>query len=148
MKHGALEGQIFACPVKSLARRVAHIWVHTSYGTTLLCAYWDSVGRVDVTDRDMRFHMKFAAEKLGYPYRNIPIDRIDTHSNRSGGACAMKLAGYYDEIIVKVVRWLLSSNAFFKYIQQQLSGFSQDMATKMSRIARFTNMEGSSNHTG
>ena len=28
--HGALEGQIFACPVKKLAIRVAHIRVHTS----------------------------------------------------------------------------------------------------------------------
>ena len=39
--HGALEGQIFSCPVKALARRVAHIRVHISDGTTPLCAYWD-----------------------------------------------------------------------------------------------------------
>ena len=60
---------------------------------------WDSVGRGDVTDRDMGFHMKFAAEKLGYPIRNIPLYRIDTHLNRAGGACAMTLAGFYDESI-------------------------------------------------
>ena len=82
--------------MKALARRVAHVLVHTSDGTTLLCAYWDSVVRGDVTDRDIRFHMKFAAAKLGYPSRNIPLDRIDTHSNRAGGACAMKLAGFDD----------------------------------------------------
>ena len=79
MHHGALEGQIFACPVKALARRVAHIWVHTSDGKKFLCEYWDSVVRGDVTDRDMRFHMKFTAAKLGYPIRNIPLDRIHTH---------------------------------------------------------------------
>ena len=84
--------------------------------------------------------MKFAAAKLGYPIRNIPLDSIDTHSNRSGGACAMKLAGFDDESIRKIGRWLPPSNAFLEYIQQQLSGFSQVMATKMSRIARFTNM--------
>ena len=72
--HGALEGQIFACLVKALARLVAHIWVHTSDGTTRLCEYWYSVSRGDVTDRYMTFHMKFAAEKLGYPDRNIPLD--------------------------------------------------------------------------
>ena len=33
--HGALEGNIFACPVKTLSRRVAHIQVHISNGTTL-----------------------------------------------------------------------------------------------------------------
>ena len=42
--HRALEGKIFACPVKALARRVAHIRLHTSDGTALLCEYWDSVG--------------------------------------------------------------------------------------------------------
>ena len=63
-----------------------------------LCAYWDSVGRGDVTDMDMRFHMKFSAEKLGYPSRNIPLDSIDTHLNQAGGACAMKLAGFDDVV--------------------------------------------------
>ena len=41
-------------------------------------AYWESVGRGDVTDRYMSFHMKFAAAKLGYPSRNILIDSINT----------------------------------------------------------------------
>ena len=79
MHHGALERKIFACPVKALEIRVAHIWVHTSYGTNFLCEYWGSVVRGDVTDRDMSFHMKFVAEKLGHPSRNILLDRIDTH---------------------------------------------------------------------
>ena len=96
MHHGSLEGQIFSCPVKSLAIPVAHIQVHTSDGTTLLYAYWDSAGRGDVTDRDMSFHMKFSVAKLGYPSRNILLDRIDTHSNRAGGACTMKLEGFDD----------------------------------------------------
>ena len=122
--------------------------VHTSDGTTRMCAYWDSVVRGDVTDRDISFHMKFAAAKLDYPIRNIPLDSIDAHSNQAGGACAMKLAGFDDESIIKMVKWLPWSNAFLEYIQQQLPGFSQGMATKMSRIAIFTNMEGSENHTG
>ena len=46
--HGALEGKIFARPMKALARQVTHIRVHTSDGMTILCAYWDSVGRGDV----------------------------------------------------------------------------------------------------
>ena len=102
MHHGALEGKIFARPMKALARGVAHILVHTSYGTTLLCEHWDSVGRGDATNRDMSFHMKFAAEKLGYLKKNIPLDRIDTHSNRAGGACAIKPEGFDDESIRKM----------------------------------------------
>ena len=109
-----MEGQIFAFPVKALARQVTHIWVHTSNGTTILCAYWDSVGRGDVTDRDMIFHMIFAAAKLGYPRRNIPLDRIDNHLKRAGGAYAMKLAGFDDKSIRKMGRWLPLSNAFLE----------------------------------
>ena len=146
--HEALEVKIFAYTVKALARRVANIWVHTSDGTKCLCEYWDSVGRGNVTYKDMSFHMKSAAAKLVYPSRNIPLDRIDTHSNRSGGACSMKLAGFDDEIIRKMGRWLPLSNAFLEYIQQQLSGISQGMSAKIRSIARFTNMEGSANHTG
>ena len=86
MQHVVLEGQIIACTVKALARRVAHIRVHTSNGTALLCAYWGSIGRGNVTDRDMRFHMKFAAAKLGYISWNILLDRIDTHSKWAGGS--------------------------------------------------------------
>ena len=81
MHHRALEGKIFAYPVKALARRVGHISVHTSDGTTLLCGYWDNVGRGDVTDSYMNFHMKFSAAKLGYPSRNIPLYKIEIHSN-------------------------------------------------------------------
>ena len=69
----------FAYPVKALERRVTHIQVHTFDEITLFCAYWDSVGRDDVTDRDMSIHMKFVAAKLGYPSRYIPLDRIEIH---------------------------------------------------------------------
>ena len=88
--------------MKALERRVAHIQVHTSEGTTLLCANWDSVERDYVKDRDISFNMKFSAAKLGYPSRNILLDRIDTHLNRAGKACAMKLAGFDDDIIRKM----------------------------------------------
>ena len=62
--HGALKGQIFACPLKAQTRQVACIRMHTSNRETLLCSYWDSFGRGNVTERDMRFHMKFATEKI------------------------------------------------------------------------------------
>ena len=122
--------------------------MHTSNGTTILCAYWNSFGRGDITDRDIIFHIKFAAEELGYPIRNTPLDRIATHSNQAGGACAMKLAGFDDESIRKMGRCLPSSNDSLEYIQYQILGFSQGMETKMSRIARFINKKGSKNHTG
>ena len=79
--HGALEGDKFACPVKALARRVVHIRQQTSYGSTLLCAYWDSIGRGGVMDWDISVCMKFAAGKLGYLAGKIPLNLIDTYSD-------------------------------------------------------------------
>ena len=116
MHHEALEVKIFAYTVKALARRVANIWVHTSDGTKCLCEYWDSVGRGNVTDRDMSFHMKLAAVELGYPSRNILFDRIDTNSNWAGRACAIKMAEFDDEIIRKwkdgCLHCMISLNTF------------------------------------
>ena len=102
--------------MKELSRRVTHIRVLASDGTTLLCAYWDIVVTGDVMDRDMSFHMKFAAAKLDYTIRNIQLDRIYTHSNRAGGACAMKLAVFDDGSIRKMGRWLPSLNDLLEYI--------------------------------
>ena len=89
--------------------------------------------------------MKYAAGAMNYPARGIPLARIDTHSLRSGGACALSLAGYKAHQIMKMGRWAPKSTAFMEYIQQQLSTFSAGMSSKMSRIAVFTNMEGAVN---
>ena len=69
-----------------------------------MCAYWESVGRGDIIDRDMIFHMKVSAENLGYPIRNIPLDRINTYLNQAVRACAMKLAVFDDKRIRKMGR--------------------------------------------
>jgi len=82
-------GEYWTCHVKALARRVLYIRRHTSDRNTLLCAYWDDVGRGYVTDGLIRVLLKFAANYLAYPRRGIPLERIDTHSLRSGGACAL-----------------------------------------------------------
>ena len=47
--------------------------------------------------------LKFATTALNYPsLKGIPIDIVDTHSLRSGGANAQSLAGYSDRDIQKM----------------------------------------------
>ena len=128
--HGSLERQTFVCPVKALARRVTHIWVHTSDGTKLLCEYWDSVGRGDVIDRDTSFHMIFAAAKLGYPSRNIPLDRI----------WRWKYKKWEDDCRRQILSWNTYNSSY--------RGYLKVWQPKMIRIAIFTIMEGSENRTG
>ncbi len=75
----------------------------------------------------------------------MTIEQMDTHSLRAGGTCALKLVGYNKVHIRKMGRWAPRSNSFLEYIQSQLSAFSTGMATNMSRVETFTNMEGMSN---
>ena len=50
--------------------------------------------------------LKSATTASNYPYlKGIPIDRVDTHSLRSGGENALSLAGYSDRDIQKMGRW-------------------------------------------
>ena len=51
---------------------------------------------------NMSAALKFATTALNYPYlKGIPIDRVDTHSLRSGGSNSLLLAGYSDRDIPK-----------------------------------------------
>ena len=61
--------------------------------------------RSDVTDDDMRRHIKVAAVTLRYKeVRGIKADDVDTHSLRSDGANVLHMAGYFDRQITKMER--------------------------------------------
>ena len=54
---------------------------------------------------NMSAAFKFATTALNYPYlKGIPIDRVDTHSLRSGGENSLLLVGYSDRDIQKMGR--------------------------------------------
>ena len=133
------------CPVRALGRRVLHIRKHSKSGNAMLCAFWDKFGKGDVTDNMVRFAIKHAAAALDYPSRGIKIERVDTHSLRSGGACALSKAGRKPHEIMKQGRWAPTSLSFMEYLQEQLTSFSAGMSSEMSKIDVFTNMEGIGN---
>ena len=67
-----------------------------------LSAYWVGPRRKDLNSENRSAALKFATTKLNYPsLKGIPIDRVDTHSLRSGGANVLSLAGYSDRYIQK-----------------------------------------------
>jgi hypothetical protein len=102
--HQEHNGESLACPVRALGRRYLHIRDHTSNSRTFLSTFFNKGRQYDVTDRNISAALKLAALVLGYPSRGVPIDRIDTHSLRSGGANALSLAGYTDRQIQKMGR--------------------------------------------
>ncbi len=82
---------------------------------------------------------------LKYPTtKGIPIQRINTHSLRSGGANALSLVGYSDTQIQKMGRW--RGATFKEYIREELACFSANMSTDMQRRFNFVNIAGNAYH--
>jgi hypothetical protein len=139
--HQEHNGDAAHCPVRALGRRYIHIRSNTPDSSTFLSAFFVNNARFDVTDRDIRASLKQAATALQYPaLKGIPIDRVDTHSLRSGGANARSLAGYSDRQIQKMGRW--RSATFKEYIREELACFSEGMSKNMRRHFQFVNISG------
>ena len=86
---------------------------------TFLSAYWVNGKCKDVNDEDVWENLKWAAGELGYPCRKgIPLDRVDMHSLRIGGANALALSGYSDRKPQKMGHW--RGETFKEYISEQL----------------------------
>ncbi len=72
-----------------------------------LSAYFDQAKtQQDINNEDVSRVLKLAVTALEFPSaRGIPVDHIDTHSLRSGGAYVLYLAGFLDTQIQKMGRW-------------------------------------------
>ena len=89
--------------------------------------------------------LKMAATLLEYPEtRGIPIELIDTHSLRCGGANALALSGFSDMQIQKMGRW--RGATFKEYIREQLTCYSEGMPTKMKHNFKFVNVHDNTYH--
>ena len=138
--HQETNGDPVLCPVRALGRRICHVRQHSDENL-YLSAFYHERTQYNVTDGDIRKSIKLAAGLLLYPEKKgIPIQRVDTHSFRSGGANALSLSGYTDRHIQKMGRW--RSATFLEYIREELACFSQGMSTKMKQRFNFVNVEG------
>ena len=143
--HQERNGDDITCPVRALARRVIHIRNNMTNWRTTISAIFNKSVRHDVTDKDIRSSIKYAAEMLQYPeLKGIPVERVDTHSLRSGGANALSLSGYSDREIQKMGRW--RSATFKEYIREELACFSKGMSKNMKRKFGFVNIAGGVYH--
>jgi hypothetical protein len=94
---------------------------------TFLSAYYNDKGqRRDITNKYVSKALKVAATALDYPtVKGIPVNRINTHSLRSGGANALSLAGYSDTHRSK--RWANGGGLLSKNISpKSLHVFAQE----------------------
>ena len=138
-------GDPINCPVRALGRRLIQIRKGGGHGKTFLSAYFVGTQRFDVTAENISQALKGAARALGYPAsKGIPIDRINTHSLRSGGANALALSGYTDTQIQKMGRW--RGATFKEYIREELAVYSEKMSRDMRTKFGFVNIAGNAFH--
>lgn len=139
--HHQTNGDSFLCPIRALGRRVCHIRAHTKNINATLSTFFVKGKPQEVNHNHISSALKLAAAALDYPScKGIPIDRVDTHSLRCGGANALSLSGYSDREIQKMGRW--RSATFLEYIKESLYDFSVGMSTNMKRTFNFVNVEG------
>jgi hypothetical protein len=138
-------GNPFHSPVSALGCRFAHLCEHHATGKTFICAYWMDDTEYNVTTENISAAMKRAAAALFYPtYKGIPVHRVDTHSLRIGGACALALSGYLDMHIQKMGRW--RGETFKEYVHEELHFFLDGMAKNMKQCFHFVYVTGHAFH--
>ena len=143
--HQEATGKAITCPVLALAKQYIHIRENTNDFSTPLAAYFVDDERYYLTDKDVSAALKSAATILQYPEtKGIPVERVDTHSLRSGGANALSLSGYSDTQIQKMGRW--RGATFKEYIREELACFSTVMSKAMTRRFNFVNIAGGVYH--
>ena len=140
----ASNGNKALCPFRALARRIVSIRKHSGNPSIFLSAYFQKGKRHDVNNNNISTYLKWGAAVLNYPSRGMPIDLIDTHSLRGGGAMALHLNGYSDRQIMKMGRW--RSNTFMEYICEHLDKFSEGMSKAMAKRFQFVNVQGGTLH--
>jgi hypothetical protein len=134
-------------PVRGLGRRYIHIRSHCgdNWDVELSAFFEPGQERQDLWDRDIRSGLKTAAAVLDYhANRGIPIERVDTHSLRIGGANALSLAGYSKPQIQKMGRW--RGETFLEYVSESLAEFSKGMSEKMAKNFGYVTLEGGISH--
>jgi hypothetical protein len=101
--HEETNGESFYCPIRALGLHVVHLHRHKASKSSFLSTFYHEGTSCDVIGEDISKGLKMAATLLAYPEtRGIPIELIDTHSLRCGGANALALSGFSDTQIQKM----------------------------------------------
>jgi hypothetical protein len=119
-------------PVRSMARLVYEI--QSMPDTTPIGTFRPAAGTTDrIRPHEVVEAVRYAAIEDGLPAAGFKVERIGSHSLRSGGAVNLRLNGYNHDTIKKLGRW--SGKTYLHYIQNSVgeitSGVSQRMATTL-----------------
>lgn len=126
--------------VAALARRVNHILNNSGTDTSPICDMYNGKFKrwYSVTQKDMLAAIRQVVKDLKLHRQGIDATIIGNHSLRSGGAMALKLAGYSDSEIQKLGRW--KSATWLMYMHNQIAHLTKGVAKSMSIPIPFLNI--------
>jgi hypothetical protein len=127
------------CPVRAAAEIVRRIY---SYNIPRDKVKDTPINYVEVNGKGFTIpssliltKIRHAVANLGHEKLGFHPNEVGTHSNRSGGAMGMFLAGTPVYTIMLMGRW--SSDAFMRYIRKQFLSLSHGIAAKMLTFEQF-----------
>ena len=125
------------CPVRVGARVVKRVLsIPGSTMNTKICTFMNSGGTIsDINSAQVLPYIRTLIRAMGESNLGFTAEDTGLHGIRSGGAMAMFLANVSEVIIQRVGRW--SSNAFLKYIREQVDTFTYGVSTKMLKNEHF-----------
>ena len=125
------------CPVKIWASIVTRIRSYkiASDSSPVNC-YLSHQGQIiQITSNQIRTKLRAAAASIGEDTLGFRIEDIGCHSLRSGSAMSMYLAKVPTTTIQLIGRW--KSDAFIRYIREQVDCFTENVSAKMITIQNF-----------
>ena len=132
-------GNKIMCPVRAAAELVSALYKlslpsaqvqNLKINTVFLNGKLSTIPSTMILERIRSAVRSLGKEKLGFMEHDV-----GTHSNRSGGAMGMFLAGTPVYTIMLLGRW--SSDAFMRYIRKQVLNMSHGVAAKMIAFEEF-----------
>jgi hypothetical protein len=133
--HG-LSRDLVLCPVLATCHCALHLREHGASLTCPLYRYYDSTNwSYDVTTREITFTLHRAATAI-FHLTNIPPDRIEAYSHRSGGATALLVSGVNKMAIRTLGHW--KSDTIFLYLRTQPSRLTSSYASSMLSHSQYT----------
>ena len=132
-------------PVACLARLITRLLQINDDPEAPLCQYCAKCGRrwevKHVTAPHILKEVNKALRYAGLVNRGLDIDRVGTHSLRSGGAMDMILNRVSETVVKKLGRW--GGEIFQTYIHTQIMSLSNNVSTLMVQpIANFFHVGG------
>jgi hypothetical protein len=132
-------GDELMCPVVAAINIVHRLRSYDidpeAWPDTELCTFLDSTGITSIDSNAVLMKIREGVKSLGKDKLGFTEDEVGTHSNRSGGAMGMALAGTPTYIIMLMGRW--SSDSFLRYIRKQVVQLSHGISSSMIKLDDF-----------